>query len=68
MREQPRKEWPQLTEYRVNKPLEAERLGKLGQGKLEEMLDKPEYKEYPEFRAALLKHLKELGRVPPEKE
>jgi hypothetical protein len=56
-------------DLRVARLLKAELEGRLGKGEPEEMLDEPEMKEqHPEYRAALLKKLKELGRVPQDKE
>jgi hypothetical protein len=56
-------------DLRVARLLKAELEGRLGKGEPEEMLDKPEFKEkHPEYRAALLNKLKELGRVSQDKE
>ena len=56
-------------EEEVGHLLRAEKEGRLKPGLLVEQLDFPEFKEKrPELREALLKRLKELGRVPKDKE
>jgi hypothetical protein len=56
-------------EYHVRKILEGEQNRLLKPGIAEEMLDAPEIiQNHPYLRAELLRGLKELGRMPPEKE
>jgi putative SOS response-associated peptidase YedK len=56
-------------EFHARQLLRAESEGRLKKGRPEEMFDEEEFKEkYPDYRAALLRMLKQLGRVPPEKE
>jgi hypothetical protein len=56
-------------DHQVDHLLQAEKERLLQPGLLVEQLDFPEFKEkHPELRAALLKKLKELGRVPQDKE
>ena len=54
---------------RVARLLKAELEGRLGKGEPEKMLEDQEFKDqHPEYRAALLKELKRLGRVSQDKE
>lgn len=55
-------------ESQVARLLREEKAGRLAQGAPERMLDEPTYRKYPEFRAELLRRLKELGRVPENKQ
>ena len=59
----------EIMEHKVNVLLREEKEGRQNPRDTEKILDEPEYKEkHPEFRAALLKRLKELGRVSEDKE
>jgi hypothetical protein len=60
---------PEIAEHKAQVLLDEEKAGRLAKGEPEKILDEQLYKEkYPEFRAALLQKLKELGRVPQDKE
>jgi hypothetical protein len=48
--------------------LKSEEEGELKRGQLEELVDSQKYKDNPKLREALLNKLKELGRVPQDKE
>jgi len=60
--------YQEIAEYEVNVVLRAEKEGRQNPRSTEKMLDDPGRKvAHPEFRQALLKRLKELGRVPEDK-
>jgi hypothetical protein len=61
--------YQEIAEYEVNIVMREEKAGRQNPRSTEKMLDDPGRKmAHPEFRQALLKCLKELGRVPEDKE
>lgn len=58
----------QLAEHRVRVLLEEESAHRQSPAETEKLLDDPKFRAHPDFRAALLKKLQELGRVPSDKE